>query len=343
MVLTRIHRGLSKPLGLEFFVGDSRARLFVVEQTGTIRAIEAGVVSKRPLLDIRKLISKRHNEQGLLGLAFHPEFKTNRHFYVNYTDKKGSTRVVQYTASAGDVLQAVPASAQLLLKIEQPWGNHNGGGIEFGPDGLLYVGMGDGGAADDPKRAGQNPNTRLGKMLRVDVKSKKVETIQSGLRNPWRFSFDRKTGDLYIGDVGQNKWEEIDVVAPKDIEGANFGWSVWEGNHCFRKKNCAGTNMIPPAVEFGHGTGCSVTGGVVYRGNDLPSLQGAYFYSDYCTAIVRSFRWEDGVVSDHWDWKSALDPRFRLAEVSSFAEDEAGEIYLISSSGSIYKFGPAQP
>jgi glucose/arabinose dehydrogenase len=339
--LRRIQRGLSKPLALEFFEDDPLARLFVVEQTGTIRAIQDGVVSKTALLDIRSKISTRHNEQGLLGLAFHPKYKDNRRFYVNYTDRSGATRVVEYTASAGAEAKALDSSAVELLKVGQPWGNHNGGGIEFGPDGLLYVGMGDGGAANDPKQAGQDPDTHLGKMLRIDVETKKVEVIQSGLRNPWRYSFDRKTGDLYIGDVGQNKWEEIHVVAAKDIEGANFGWSIWEGRHCFRKNKCVGTTkMISPAIEFGHDTGCSVTGGVVYRGKALPALDGAYFYSDFCTAILRSFRWKDGRVRDHWDWKTALDPRFRLAEVSSFAEDADGEIYVISSTGSIYKIEP---
>ncbi len=343
LTLTKIQRGLSKPLALEFFEGDTRARLFVVEQTGTIRAIEGGVVSKDALLDIGGLLSKKHSEQGLLGLAFHPKFKDNRRFYVNYTDKDGATRVVEYTASAGEQLIAASDSAVLLLKIGQPWRNHNGGGMEFGPDGLLYVGMGDGGSAADPKRAGQDAKNRLGKMLTIDVETKKIKVVQSGLRNPWRFSFDRDKGDLYIGDVGQNKWEEIDVVSAKDVAGANFGWSIWEGNHCFREKECAGTNTIAPAVEFGHKEGCSVTGGVVYRGKAIPSLAGAYFYSDFCTALLRSFRWKDGVVSDHWDWKSALDPQFRLAEVSSFAEDAEGEIYLISLSGSIYKFSATQP
>jgi glucose/arabinose dehydrogenase len=341
--LDRIHRGLSKPLALEFFVADPLRRLFVVEQTGTIRAITAGEVSKTPLLDIRDKISTSHSEQGLLGLAFHPKFKDNGRFYVNYTDSEGATRVVEYTGTRDKDAQADEASAVELLKIGQPWRNHNGGGIEFGPDGMLYVGMGDGGKAADPLRAGQDSKNRLGKMLRVDVETRKVDIIQSGLRNPWRFSFDSKTGDLYIGDVGQNKWEEIDVVAAKDIDGANFGWSVWEGNHCFRTRDCEGTGMTPPAVEFNHSTGCSVTGGVVYRGKALPSLEGAYFYSDFCTAILRSFRWQAGVVSDHWDWKSTLDPRFRLAEVSSFAEDADGEIYLLSSSGSIYKLSSSTP
>jgi glucose/arabinose dehydrogenase len=340
VTLERIHRGLSKPLGLEFFPGDEQRRLFVVEQTGTIRAIASGVVSRNPLLDIRSKISTSHSEQGLLGLAFHPKFKDNLRFYVNYTDREGATRVIEYKANK-EATRADPASAVELLKIGQPWRNHNGGGIEFGPDGMLYVGMGDGGAAGDPKRAGQDPENRLGKMLRIDVDTRKVETIQSGLRNPWRFAFDSKTGDLYIGDVGQDKWEEIDVVAAKDIEGANFGWSMWEGNHCFRRRGCDETGMIMPAVEFNHRTGCSVTGGVVYRGKALPELDGAYFYSDFCTAILRSFRWKDGVVSDHWDWKSTLDKGFRLAEVSSFAEDEEGEIYLLSSSGGIYKLSRA--
>jgi len=337
VALERLHRGLSKPLGLEFFLGDPLKRLFVVEQTGTVRAIANGAVEKEPLLDVSKLISRSHNEQGLLGLAFHPSFKDNGLLYLNYTDRKGDTRVVQYRATTGANAKIDPTSAVVLLTLGQPWRNHNGGYLAFGPDGLLYVGTGDGGAADDPKRASQAPDNRLGKMLRINVQSHETTIVQTGLRNPWRYTFDRKTGDLYIADVGQNKWEEVSVVAADDIDGANFGWSIWEGKHCFRNPGCSSEGMVAPAIEFDHATGCSITGGIVYRGSALPQLDGAYFYSDYCTAILRSFRWKDGLVSDHWDWKELLDPKSRLAEVSAFAEDEDGEMYLLSSGGGIYK------
>ena len=343
VALERQHRGLSKPLGLEFFSGDPLKRLFVVEQTGTVRAITSGVVEKAPLLDVGKLISKSHSEQGLLGLAFHPNFKDNGLLYINYTDRDGETRVVQYTSTTSANAKVDLQSAKVLLRLAQPWRNHNGGYLAFGPDGLLYVGTGDGGAADDPKRASQAPENRLGKMLRINVDTAEVKIIQTGLRNPWRYTFDRKTGDLYIADVGQNKWEEVSVVAPADIEGANFGWSVWEGKHCFRKANCSSEGMTAPAIEFDHATGCSITGGIVYRGSAIPQLDGAYFYSDFCTAILRSFQWNNGVVTDHWDWKEILDPKSRLAEVSAITEDEDGEMYLLSISGGIYKLVPKSP
>lgn len=340
--LERIHRGLSKPVGLEFFSGDEQKRLFVVQQGGLVFAIENSVVSKVPLLDLSAKISSQHSEQGLLGLAFHPKFASNGLLYVNYTAKSGATVVAQYTASHGNSAKVDPSTEVELLRIEQPWRNHNGGYIRFGPDGKLYVGMGDGGAADDPKRASQKANNRLGKMLRIDVATKIVTTIQSGLRNPWRFTFDRKNGDLYIADVGQNKWEEINVVSANRIDGANFGWSVMEGKHCFRQKGCKSKGMIVPVVEFDHATGCSVTGGIVYRGKAIPSLQGMYFYSDFCTAILRSFKWSAAGVRKHWNWKAALDPKFRLANVSAFAEDEAGELYLLSLDGVIYKMLPSE-
>ncbi len=337
LTLERVHRGLSKPLGLEFFEGDPLGRLFVVEQTGTVRAITSGVVEATPLLDVKKLIAQSHSEQGLLGLAFHPQFASNGLLYINYTGRDGGTRVVQYTSSTGAGAKVDPSSAVELLKLAQPWRNHNGGYLTFGPDGMLYVGTGDGGAADDPKRAAQQTDNRLGKMLRINVGTGEVKIVQSGLRNPWRYTFDSRTHDLYIADVGQNTWEEVSVVPFDALEGANFGWSIWEGNHCFRTKNCSGEGMIAPVVEFDHDTGCSITGGIVYRGAAIPELHGAYFYSDFCTAILRSFRWRDGVVSDHWDWKQSLDPRSRLAEISAFAADADGEMYLLSIGGGIYK------
>ncbi len=338
--LKKIHRGLSKPLGLEYFVNDPEKRLFVVQQTGTIVAITNGKVQKEALLDLRGRISSQHSEQGLLGLAFHPQFRANGRLFVNYTDRDGATLISEFRASRGRLAKADVKSERKLLVVPQPWGNHNGGYLEFGPDGKLYVGMGDGGSGGDPKRTSQNPKSRLGKMLRIDVDTMKVEQIQKGLRNPWRFSFDAKTGDLYIADVGQNKWEEINVIAADSIVGANLGWSTMEGKHCFRNKGCTARGLTLPVVEYSHETGCSVTGGIVYRGQAIPALDGLYFYSDYCTAILRSFRWNKAGLTEHWNWKEALDPRYRLANVSAFAADEEGELYVLSSDGVIYKLLP---
>ena len=311
-------------------------RLFVVEQTGTVRSIVEGRVSTHVLLDVSKILSTG-NEQGLLGLAFHPQFKSNGLLYINYTNSKGDTVIAQYTATTGAKATVDPASSVELLRIPQPWANHNGGYLEFGPDGLLYVGTGDGGSAGDPKRAAQDSENLLGKMLRIHVDSKRVETVSVGLRNPWRFSFDSKTGDLYIADVGQNTWEEVNVVAGDALVDANFGWSVREGKHCFLEKGCSADGMTEPVIEYDHDTGCSITGGSVYRGAAIPELSGVYFYSDYCSAILRSFRWQGGAVRDHWDWKSSLDPNSRLAEVTAFGTDADGEIYLLSGGGEIYK------
>jgi glucose/arabinose dehydrogenase len=206
----------------------------------------------------------------------------------------------------------------------------------FGPDGKLWVGTGDGGSGYDPQRVGQDAKSLRAKMLKIDVHSGAVEIFHLGLRNPWRYAFDAKTGDLWIADVGQDRWEEIDV-APAGSGKLNFGWSVMEGRHCLRGDPCDSTGMTPPIVEYSHKVGCSITGGVVYRGKALPELDGAYFYSDYCTAILRSLRWKNGAAFDHWDWKAALDPDNQLTQVSSFGEDGDGELYLLSLDGPIYK------
>ncbi|HLU65814.1 MAG TPA: PQQ-dependent sugar dehydrogenase, partial [Kofleriaceae bacterium] len=339
--LVRLRRiaTLDHPLALEVPPGDRSGRLFVVERGGRIRILKNGKALPRPFLDLRALVSRDHDEQGLLGLAFHPRYRENRRFYVNYTDRAGDTRVVEYRASAGDPDRADPTSARVLLRLDQPYRNHNGGGLELGPDGRLYVGTGDGGAAGDPLGAGQDRKQRLAKMLRIDVDAARPRPVivQHGLRNPWRFAFDSKTGDLYIGDVGQDRYEEIDVVAARDLVGANFGWNVMEGNHCFRRRSCDKSRFVAPAVEYDRKAGCSVTGGEVYRGRALPELDGVYFYADYCTAIVRSFRWAAGSVYQHWDWKPVLDPEFKLTTIASFGLDADGELYVVSLDGPIYR------
>ncbi|HEU5058955.1 MAG TPA: PQQ-dependent sugar dehydrogenase [Kofleriaceae bacterium] len=339
--LERVARGLDHPLALEAAPGDTSGRLFVVERGGRIRILRGGRVEPDPFLDVRKRVSRDHDERGLLGLAFHPRFATNGRFYINFTDRVGDTRVVELRVSAADPDRADLATERVIFTLDQPYANHNGGGLEFGPDGKLWIGTGDGGAAGDPKKAGQDRRQLLAKMLRIDVDAKKPapEIVQVGLRNPWRYAFDPATGDLYVGDVGQDRWEEITVVAAGALEGANHGWSQMEGNHCYRK-GCAPGRYLAPAVEYDHKTGCSVTGGEVYRGKAIPELDGVYFYADYCTAIVRSFRWARGAVYQHWDWKPVLDPDFKLSTIASFGVDADGELYIVTLDGVIYKLVP---
>ncbi len=352
--LRRIATGLSKPLALTFAPGDTSGRLFIVEQTGTIRILRNGAVDPKaePFLDWSSRVSQsatmRGSEQGLLGLAFHPHFTENRRFFVNFTDTKGDTHVVELAARHGDPDHADPASEHEVLFVDQPFGNHNGGNLAFGPDGLLYVGLGDGGSAGDPHGNGQNPSVRLGKMLALDVDGAGQPTprmVALGLRNPWRYGFDRATGDLWIGDVGQNRFEEVDVLpaaartAPTPV---NFGWNTVEGLHCFRAPTCDQHAFTAPVIEYDHGDGCSITGGYVYRGTRLAALVGRYFYADYCTAMIRSLKWSGPgkPITDIWDWRAALDPDSRLADLSSFGEDAAGELYLLSLEGDVYRFDP---
>ncbi len=344
VTLETVATGLSQPVFLTSAPGDTSGRLFVVEKTGRIRILRGATVASEPFLDLGSQVSSG-SEQGLLGLAFHPRYGETRRFVVNYTDRQGDTHVVEYTVPAATPDRADPASARELLLLPQPYGNHNGGDVRFGPDGKLYVGTGDGGSGNDPHGNGQSRTSLLGKMLRIDVDAAgkpPAEIVAIGLRNPWRYAFDARTRDLYIGDVGQNKYEEIHVVALDELPGKNFGWNVMEGQHCLRGTSCDRSGKTMPVVEYDHGAGCSVTGGAVYRGKALPVLDGIYFYADYCTALVRGFRWRDGAVVDHWDWKPVLDPRSRLAQITSFGEDAAGELYLLSQGGTIYKIAPAQ-
>jgi glucose/arabinose dehydrogenase len=341
VALVRVARGLRRPVAIESAPGGAD-RLFVVEQGGAIRRLRPPGVDARPFLDLSAQVSRNHEERGLLGLAFHPAFATDPRLYVNYTDRRGDTRVVEYRVDPSDPERADPASARELLKLRQPYANHNGGGLEFGPDGKLYVGMGDGGAADDPHGNGQDDRSKLAKLLAIEVDSGAVDVVAKGLRNPWRYAFDARTHDLYIGDVGQDRLEEIDVLPFAELRGANFGWNTMEGSECFVDGTCDQRGLVMPAIEYDHQTGCSVTGGEVYRGKALPALDGLYFYADYCTALVRSFRWRNGRVDQHWDWKPVLDPEFKLATLSSFGIDRAGEIYLLSLDGDAYKLVPRE-
>ncbi len=348
VALELVVSGLTFPLGLSAPPGDPR--LFVVEKDGTIRIVRDGALVAEPFLDVSAKIS-RGSEQGLLGLAFHPEFAANGRFFVNYTDVDGRTRIAAYRASA-EPDRADPASEEILLTIEQPFSNHNGGGLAFGPDGFLYIGMGDGGSGGDPLGNGQDRGDLLGSLLRIDVSAASGYTIPPGnpfvgeqgargelwdlgLRNPWRFSFDRATGDLYIADVGQSEREEIDVAtsAGGGGRGLNYGWNTMEGSVCYGGGTCDRTGLVVPVVEYAHDQGCSVTGGYVYRGAAVPAIAGHYFYADYCQGWVRSFRYQNGVAIEAREW-SSLEPG---GPVASFGEDSSGELYILDAGGSVYR------
>jgi glucose/arabinose dehydrogenase len=341
--LEPIVKGLRKPVAIAFAPGDATGRMFVVEQDGRVRIVRKdGSIVAAPFVDVSKQVSRNDREQGLLGLAFHPRYPQNGYFYLNYTDREDNTRVVEMRVSTASPDRADPRPVREILQVTQNGWNHNGGHLVFGPDGKLYVGLGDGGGAGDQDNLAQDRRTHLGKMLRLDVDAKggvKLEMIQWGHRNPWRYSFDRKSGDLYIGDVGQNWFEEVHVFAARELVGKNLGWSVVEGmGHCFKPKvGCDQKGLSQPVLEYSAEEGCSVIGGHVYRGKALPELAGIYFYADFCSALVRSFRWKGGKAVDSWDWRDILDPAHRLASLTTWAEDAEGELYLASYDGVIYK------
>jgi len=339
-----VARGLDDPLYLTAPPGD--ARRFVVEQAGRIRIIKDGQLVATPFLDLRDSVGAG-GERGLLSMAFHPQFARNGWLYVNYTDKHGDTRVKRFTVSAAPD-RADPASGKQILFIAQPYANHNGGLVMFGPDGMLYVGMGDGGSGGDPHGNGQNRRTLLGKLLRIDVDrgdpyaippdnpfvgaaDARPEIWATGLRNPWRFAFDRATGLLFIADVGQNLWEELDI-GPASRGGVNYGWNVMEGAHCYGAGSCDTTGLVPPALEYDHSYGCSIIGGFVSRGRASPSLDGQYFFSDYCQGWLRSITYQNGRITSRTVWNVP-----RLGQVLSFGEDAAGEIYVLSDNGNVYR------
>lgn len=352
---------LSFPVFLTAPPGDT-ARLFVVEKGGRIKVVDKAtrsLIGTGTFLNITSLVSTG-SEQGLLGLAFDPNYAANRRFYVSYTDTSGNSVIARYVADQNSPNVAVGTADRIILTLAQPFTNHNGGMIAFGPDNFLYIGFGDGGSGGDPDGRAQNPADLLGKLLRIDVSQgtapQPAYTIPSdnpfaaavlgkeiwslGLRNPWRYSFDRQTGDLYIADVGQGNWEEVDVststVAGDAGKGVNYGWNVMEGNHCYPPGTaiCSTGGMTLPRLEYDHRNGaCSITGGYAYRGAAIPALQGTYFYGDFCAGFVRSFRLVNGTATQFFDW-AALRPG---GNITSFGEDAAGELYIMTSGGRLYR------
>ncbi len=327
--------GLERPVDLQ---ADGSGRLFIIEKVGRIRILQNGQLVQTPFLDITDRVGSSSNEQGLLGLAFHPNYAQNGRFFVNYTNESGNTVIARYQVS-NDPNIADPTSEVKLLGVNQPFPNHNGGVLAFGPDGYLYAGLGDGGLAGDPFGNAQKTDVLLGKILRLDVDSAEPYVVPAdnpfgneiwayGLRNPWRISFDMATSDLFIGDVGQGDWEEIDYLPAGSSGGTNFGWDFREGRHDYEGTAPAG--LTEPVAEYSHQEGgCSVTGGYVYRGS-MPEWNGIYLYGDYCTGYV----W--GLIKSENGWQSQL--LFETgARITSFGQDEMGELYLVSDAGDVYK------
>lgn len=369
--LSAVADGFEQPL---FVTGakDGSGRLFVCEKTGRIRVVEGGKVSTTAFLDLSRAVST-DSEQGLLGLAFSPQFATTRRFYVNYTDSSGATVISRFTAAA-DGSKAQAGSEEVLLRIEQPYVNHNGGCIQFGPDKMLWIGMGDGGSGGDPHGNGQNPDALLGKMLRIDVGESgapangepygipadnpyanptseatagQPEIWAMGLRNPWRFSFDSKTGDLWIGDVGQNAWEEIDFVpagtAGVPVGGLNFGWNVLEARHPYPEGSAPPkdpSRYTAPVIEYDRSAGRSVTGGVVVRDPATPDLDGVYLYGDFETGRVWGARREgaDAASSSTGELRN-VELLATQHQVVSFGVGDKGEVYLVDFAGTLYRVG----
>ena len=354
LTVQQVVGGLNSPLGVTN-AGDGSGRLFVVQRGGQIRVIDAaGHLLAAPFVDLANRI-KAGGEQGLLGLAFHPSFAANGRLFVDYTRAGDGATVISELTAAPNRASANPATERILLTIPQPYANHNGGQVAFGRDGFLYIGMGDGGSGGDPQGNGQNRQTLLGKILRISVDGASApgkaygipnnnpyapggvapgaglpEIWAYGLRNPWRFSFDRANGDLYIGDVGQSAWEEIDRQGAGSRGGENYGWNAFEGKHCFTSA-CSAPNAVAPVAEYSHDVGCSVSGGYVYRGTRQPGLQGIYVFGDYCSGTI--FTIPAGVASA--TPKPVSDTGL---SISSFGEGQDGEIYLVDiGSGGIYR------
>jgi len=344
--LQKIADGLQRPTFLTH-AGDGSGRLYITEQPGRVRVWQAGQLLAEPFLDITDRVGSRANEQGLLSIAFSPDFPQSRCFFVNYTDRQGATVIAGFLAN-DDGLTADPSSEWQVMRIPQPYANHNGGQIAFGPDGMLYIGMGDGGSAGDPQNFAQNPRSLLGKLLRIDVSQSSAaqpyrlppdnpsfgpdappEIWATGLRNPWRFSFDRLTGDLYIADVGQNRFEEVNFQ-PAGQGGQNYGWRFREGFEPFAG-DPRGLALTDPVFQYDHSQGCSITGGYVYRGEALPRLVGAYLFGDYCSGLVWTLRRGD---DEAWQGEVLFETGLNI---SSFGEDEAGELYFIDHRGAVYQ------
>ncbi len=339
-----------------------KGKLWIMEQAGTVWIVDlkTGERAKEPFLKINDKVTRKSNEQGLLGLAFAPDFAKSGRYYVNYNEKGGDTRIVRFVSKDG--VTTDPDSGETILEYKQPYGNHNGGWLDFGPDGYLYIATGDGGSADDPKNLAQDMTSMLGKVLRLDVsgskgyevpadnpfrkdKKAKPEIAAIGLRNPWRCSFDRETGDFWIGDVGQNKWEEIDAVKNGEVIGKNFGWRLREGDVANPNDKIAGKkpkNNVEPVYVYAHGSGAteglSVTGGYVYRGSEMKDFKGRYIFADYQNPRIWSFVLKRGKATEFKDHTSELQPEGkRINLISAFGEDAEGEIYLVDLSGAVYK------
>ena len=344
--LNKVSSGFAAPVFLTN-AGDNTNRKFVVEKKGLIKVLSSDFQSNKIFLDISDRVRSKESERGLLSVAFHPNFKNNGRFFVYYTDLKGTVTISEFNI-LNETKLGNKNSEDILIKIEQPYSNHNGGQLSFGPDGYLYIGTGDGGAGGDPYSHGQNKNTLLGKILRINIDGKKPYDIPSnnpfldgsgkpevwayGLRNPWRFSFDSKTGDLFIADVGQNKWEEINFQSSKNVGGHNYGWNLLEGFHTFKIADNSDTSKFKmPILEYSHDQGCSVTGGYVYRGSKIKDLFGTYVFADFCSGKI----WGLKKTNTSWNYSELLDsPYF----ISSFGTDEDGEIYLMDfNNGDIYR------
>jgi glucose/arabinose dehydrogenase len=346
IALQQVASGINSPVAITH-AGD--ARLFVTSQRGRVFIASGGSVAAQPFLDISSLVSCC-NERGLLSVAFHPQYQTNGLLFIDYTNTGGNTVIARYRVSSTDPNRADASSGQILLTIAQPFANHNGGQLQFGPDGYLYIGMGDGGSAGDPENRAQNLGVLLGKLLRIDVdhgapysvpatnpfsgrSGAQPEIWAYGLRNPWRFSFDRLTGDLWIADVGQDRYEEVDLQPRSSTGGENYGWRPMEGAHCFNPStNCQTSSMTLPILEYSHADGaCSITGGYRYRGAKYPRLNGTYFYADYCSGVV--FGATEN--ADHtWSARAVAQPKFAI---TTFGEDANGELYLADyNHGTIY-------
>lgn len=343
-----------QPLGVTH-AGDDSGRLFVVEKTGTIRIVQDGEVLDTPFLDISDRVRTAGWEQGLLGLAFAPDYADSGLFYVHYSDMGGNTMLARFSVTE-DANVADPGSEEVVLRQAQPFSNHNGGHIAFGPDNYLYVGLGDGGSGGDPENNGQRLDSWLGAMLRIEVDPAYVPEGQTyaipddnpfidedgalpeiwayGLRNPWRFSFDRETGDLWIADVGQNRIEEINVAAIDDA-GLNYGWNPTEGSECYLAEGCDTSSFTLPVMEYLHDFGCSVTGGYVYRGEEMPDLQGHYLFADFCSGLLWSGSSEDG---ETWTMSEPVETGLAI---SAFGEDADGNLYVTDlEGGGVYRIVP---
>ena len=357
LALQLVTANLTSPVFLTAAPGDG-TRLFMVEQGGTIRIFDVvtGALLATPFLDIAGLITSG-GEEGLLGMAFDPNYGANGRVYVFYTNTNGDEVIAQYQRSLVNPNLADPSTATILQTVPHPtFANHNGGMLAFGPDGCLYAGIGDGGSGGDPNNNGQNSFSRLGKLLRLNPDTGSPcnnvvtnpfllgggaqEVWSLGLRNPWRFSFDRQTGDLYIADVGQNAREEINVsLSPNAGRQSNYGWRLMEGFLCFNPAiNCNPGGLTLPVLDYPHASGaCSVTGGYVYRGTAAPAMRGTYFYADFCTGFVRSFRFQNGQATNQLEWP-LLSPPGSL--ITSFGEDAQGELYLMTQVGSLFRSVP---